>query len=74
MKTKLTFIGLSEGPYPVGRQPLFRCGGSVLTIGQLTRLGLRDLIPHEQQIAMQRALFTFDNSALCEDDLCLRHP
>ncbi len=74
----LTFIGLTPGYPPWGREPLFRIldartvpfkQNDVITLA--TAAAHKIELPQEEKIAVQQAILDWGNSAPCDDNLFL---
>lgn len=62
---KIKFIGFTPGPFPAGREALFALGELVLSRQGVKAAGLE--VPREEEAKLNDSLWTWDNSAPCED-------
>lgn len=74
MKPKATirFVGLTEGPVPIGRQPVFVIGELPVSQMQLDRMGLE--VPESELQKLRQALQDWKDAGPCDDNLFLGHP
>lgn len=63
----IRFIGFTPGSPPFGREALFALGQLVLSRQGVKAAGLE--VPREEEAKLVDSLWTWDNSAPCEDDL-----
>lgn len=65
----IKFVGLSPGPFPVGRRSLFRVNDKLVMRSEIASLGFDAFIPEEVLRDEQRALQDWNNRGVCDDDL-----